>query len=146
MWILHKDNGQRVIRIVNPSSKSELIKVKEFLPCTVEMRLNEPFTFNNRTVSIRQDLYLFYIYFQCGLSVYVFVENFQNLRMHVFNNPCVRFYNGNVQIGYKTKYRFDYQKLLEILLLKDINVMQAGFTHIGLGKDEKVDTLWNRLC
>lgn len=46
--------------------------------------------------------------------------------MYVFKNAAVRFYCGNSEKGFKTKYRFDYSKLKEILLIKNINVFQTG--------------------
>ena len=76
--------------------------------------------------------------------MFVMVEDFENLKMHVFNTACVKFYSGNYLIGYKVKYRYEYDKLDDILkitgLFTDNNPLSTGY------KDEKYDPLWNKMC
>lgn len=66
--------------------------------------------------------------------------------MHVFQNACVRFYSGNPQIGYKTKYRFEYSKLQEMMILKGVNLFKEHYQSIGGSHDDQYDTLWNKMC
>lgn len=52
VWILQKENSsEKLVKIVNLDSKCELSSINEYLPCTVQRRLNNPFTFNNYNVS-----------------------------------------------------------------------------------------------
>lgn len=77
--------------------------------------------------------------------MFVLVEEFQMLKLQVLSNAFVKFKSGNPQIGYKTKYRLEYEKLIEIIRIKGY---EKGYSHetMGMSVDEEYDDLWNKMC
>eukprot|EP00347_Sterkiella_histriomuscorum_P019144 403342780 len=136
VWILKKqEQDVKKIMIVNPDSASDISRIQEFLPCIVQRRISRPLTLNKNNVN---QSFKFKILLQCIVSVFVLISDFLNLKLHIFNQVKVKFYQGNYQIGYQTKYRFQYDKLQDIL-------QQRGLIQASNNSIEN-DLFWNKLC
>ena len=79
--------------------------------------------------------------------MHVIVEDLNPMKFKIFNQPFIRFIHGSPLIGYKTKYRFTYAKLIEILKSRGLNQAPSHPTISGISEvNESFDPLWNKIC
>ena len=85
----------------------------------------------------------------CTVSVYVFIESFETLKSHIFNNVKARFrqhtdYKADEDFrtaGFgsgRTLYRFNLEDLIKLLNKR------AGSSMEDINEQKKV--FWNRIC
>eukprot|EP00347_Sterkiella_histriomuscorum_P015701 403356024 len=126
IWVLKKINKQNSQQQQNEASSPHSLSVnKEQKPIILVI--------NPQQVS---DLTRVYDYLPCNIHRYL-------ANPLIFNKAI--FKSGNHQVGFKTKYRFNYKKFLDILSMRGTYNI-SNYNLNGVQKDEIYDKIWNRLC
>lgn len=67
--------------------------------------------------------------------MFVLIEEIKPLKLYIFNQPLIKFKTGNHQIGFKTKYRFEYDRFIEILENRELHPI-GQYSVNGIKRDE----------